>query len=146
MTRNAEIDILIVEDSPEDVDLARIILTRGTLKYRLHVAADGVEALSFLRHEGAYHSAPRPLLVLLDWNLPGKHGSEVLRDIKEDPALCIIPVVVLSTSQAPDDVNRAYRLGANCYVTKPAELDEFTETIRALESFWFKIAQLPENR
>ena len=137
------IDILLVEDSREDVDLTRIVLGRSSLSYRLHVAYDGAEALRFLRREGDFQNAPRPALVLLDWNLPKKHGSEVLQEIKADPRLCAIPVIVLSTSRAPDDIARSYRQRANCYLSKPVGLDEFTETIRCLESFWFKLAELP---
>lgn len=139
------INILLVEDSPEDADLARIVLARGPLSYDLHVASDGPAALAYLRREGSHSEAPRPRLVLLDWNLPGMHGSEVLRMIKEDEALRTIPVVVLSTSQSPEDVDRAYDLHANGYITKPAELDQYMETIRGLENFWFQTAKLPEN-
>ncbi len=140
------IDILLVEDSHEDADLTRIVLSRSSLSYRLHVVYDGVEALKFLWREEGYRDAPRPALILLDWNLPKKHGSEVLQEVKADPRLWAIPVIVLSTSSAPDDISRSYQQRANCYLSKPVGLDEFTEAMRCLESFWFKLAELPEDQ
>ena len=140
------IDILLVEDNEADADLTRIVLDRSELPYRLHVVHDGVEALAFLWRDGEFRDAPRPSLVLLDWNLPKKHGSEVLQEIKADPRLWSIPVIVLSTSRAPDDITRSYQQRANCYLSKPVGLDEFTATMRCLESFWFKLAELPQDQ
>lgn len=139
------IDILLVEDSLEDADLTRIVLGRSDLPFRLHVVHDGVEALKFLFREEGFREAPRPALILLDWNLPKKHGSEVLQEVKADPRLWSIPVIVLSTSRAPDDISRSYQQRANCYLSKPVGLDEFADAMRCLESFWFQLAELPPD-
>jgi len=137
------IEILLVEDNPGDVRLTREALKEGKVKNRLTVASDGVEAMAFLRREGEYASSPRPDLILLDLNLPRKDGREVLAEIKADPALRRIPVVVLTTSDAEQDVLRSYNLHANCYVTKPVVLEKFLAIVRSLEDFWLTIVRLP---
>jgi chemotaxis family two-component system response regulator Rcp1 len=139
------IEILLVEDSPADVDLTREALDDAKLHNNLHVVTDGVEALEFLRREGSYADAPRPDLVLLDLNLPKKDGREVLAEIKADPILRRIPVVILTTSQAEQDILKSYDLHANCYVTKPVDLDQFVTVVRSIENFWLVIAKLPKE-
>jgi two-component system, chemotaxis family, response regulator Rcp1 len=137
------IDILLVEDNPGDVRLTREALREGKVRNHLYVAADGVEALRFLRREGEHAGAVRPDLILLDLNLPKKDGREVLEEIKGDPALRSIPVVVLTSSQAEQDICRAYDLHANCYVTKPVDLEQFITVVKSIEAFWFTIVKLP---
>jgi len=136
-------DILLVEDSEAEARLAREALKETEFAVRLHVACDGVEAMEFLRRQGAHHEAPRPKLVLLDLNLPRKDGREVLKDIKEDEELRRIPVVVLTTSQAQSDITRAYELHANCYIQKPLELDGFIEIVKSIHRYWLQTAELP---
>jgi len=138
------VDILLVEDSPTDVLLAREALEHAKVLNTLHVVDDGVEALEFLRARGKYSGAARPDLVLLDLNLPRKDGREVLAEIKADPSLKLIPVVVLTTSKAEEDILRAYGLHANCYVTKPVDFDQFTNVVKAIENFWFTVVSLPQ--
>ena len=138
------VEILLVEDNPGDVRLTREALREGKVRNNLHVAPDGVEALAFLRKEGRYADAVRPDLILLDLNLPRKDGREVLEEIKVDPSLRYIPVVVLTSSQAEQDIVRAYDLHANCYVTKPVDLDQFIHVVKSIEDFWFTIVKLPE--
>ncbi|HLI26557.1 MAG TPA: response regulator [Chloroflexota bacterium] len=142
-TRVEPIEILLVEDSPADVDLTREALEDAKVRNHLSVVADGVEALAFLRREGRYADAPRPDLILLDLNLPKKDGREVLAEIKADPALRRIPVVVLTTSEAEQDILRSYDLHANCYITKPVDLEAFIEVVRSIEGFWLAIVRLP---
>jgi CheY-like chemotaxis protein len=137
------IDILLVEDNPGDVELTREALHDTKVHMRLSVVTDGVEALAFLRRQGPYADAPRPDLILLDLNLPKKDGRGVLAEIKDDPALRQIPVVILTSSQAEQDILRAYQLHANCYVTKPVDLDQFVTIVRSIEQFWFTIVKLP---
>jgi two-component system, chemotaxis family, response regulator Rcp1 len=137
------IEILLVEDNPGDVRLTREALREGRVSNRLSVAADGVEALAFLRREGVFAGAVRPDVILLDLNLPRKDGREVLTEIKKDPALKSIPVVILSSSQAEQDIAGAYGLHANCYVAKPMELDSFIAVVRSIENFWFTVVKLP---
>ena len=137
------VEILLVEDNPGDVRLTREALHEGKVRNNLNVAPDGVEALAFLRKQGAYAGAVRPDLILLDLNLPKKDGREVLEEIKADPALRNIPVVVLTSSQAEQDIVRAYDLHANCYVTKPVDLDQFIRVVQTIEDFWFTIVKLP---
>lgn len=137
------IEILLVEDNPADVRLTREALKDARVHNRLHVAADGVEAMAFLRRKGEHAMAPPPGLVLLDLNLPRKDGREVLEEVKEDPGLRHIPVVILTTSQAEQDVLRSYQLCANAYVTKPVDLERFLEVVRSIESFWLEIVRLP---
>jgi len=137
------IEILMVEDNPGDVRLTREALKGGKVLNRLHVAEDGVAALDFLYRRPPYQDAPRPDLVLLDLNLPKMDGREVLARIKSDESLRLIPVVVLTTSQAEEDVLRAYRLNANCYVTKPVDLHQFNRIVQAIEEFWLTVVRLP---
>lgn len=137
------IEILLVEDNPGDVELTREALHDSKVHMNLSVVHDGVEALAFLRREGPYGDAPRPDLILLDLNLPRKDGRTVLGEIKAEPELRQIPVVILTSSQAEQDILRAYALHANCYVTKPVDLDQFITIVRSIEQFWFTIVKLP---
>lgn len=137
------LEILLVDDNPADVRLTVEALKEGAPQYHLHVARDGVEALAFLRREGSFAEAPRPDLVLLDLNMPRKSGREVLADAKGDPALRSIPIVVLTTSKAEEDVLRSYDLHANCYITKPVGLDDFVGVLRQVEGFWSHVVRLP---
>jgi two-component system, chemotaxis family, response regulator Rcp1 len=137
------IDILLVEDNPGDVDLAREGLEEGKVRNQLHVVGDGEAALAFLRRQAPYADAPRPDVILLDLNLPRKDGREVLAEIKADEELKLIPVVVLTTSEAEQDIVRSYKLHANCYVTKPLDLDQFVTVVKSIEDFWLAIVKLP---
>lgn len=137
------IEILLVEDSPGDVRLTQEVLREGKVHNHLNVVVDGVQALAFLRKEAPYRHMPVPDLILLDLNLPRKNGREVLKIIKADEKLKRIPVVVLTTSRADEDVLQAYDLHANCYVTKPIDLDQFIQVIRSIEEFWLTIVKLP---
>jgi CheY-like chemotaxis protein len=137
------VEVLLVEDNPGDVRLTREALKEGKIRNNLHVARDGVEALAFLRRQGEHAGAPRPDLILLDLNLPRKDGREVLTEIKEDASLRQIPVVVLTSSQAEEDIVRAYDLHANCYISKPVDLDQFINVVRSIEDFWFTVVKLP---
>jgi CheY-like chemotaxis protein len=137
------IEILMVEDSPSDALLAREALAHGKLCHNLHLVEDGVEALAFLRREGRYTNALRPHLILLDLNLPRKDGREVLAEIKADVDLRMIPVAVLTTSQAEEDILKTYGLYANCYIVKPVDFERFIQVIRAIEHFWFTVVALP---
>ena len=139
------IEILLVEDNPGDVELTREALHDTKVHMRLSVVPDGVEALAFLRRQGTYAAAPRPDLVLLDLNLPRKDGRGVLAEVKQDPSLKQIPIVILTSSQAEQDILRAYELQANCYVTKPVDLDQFITIVRSIEQFWFTIVKLPRS-
>ncbi len=140
------IEILLVEDNPADVDLTRESLDDAKILNSLHVTPNGLEALAFLRREGRYAEAPRPDLILLDLNLPQKDGREVLAEIKQDDDLKDIPVVILTSSEAETDVAKAYKLHANCYVTKPLDLEQFVTIMRAFENFWLKAVKLPSGR
>jgi CheY-like chemotaxis protein len=135
--------ILLVEDNPGDVRLTREAFKAGRIENDLHVVSDGTEALAFLSQQGEYADVPRPDLVLLDLNLPGKDGEEVLEELKTDPSLRSIPVIVLTSSRAEEDVVTSYELHANAYLTKPVDPDEFIETVRAFEKFWFSVVRLP---
>jgi CheY-like chemotaxis protein len=137
------IEILMVEDNPGDVRLTREALKGGKIWNQLHVVEDGVAALDFLHRNPPHQGAPRPDLILLDLNLPKKDGREVLAAIKADPSLKLIPVVILTTSQAEEDVIKAYALNANCYVTKPVDFLQFTRIVQAIESFWLTVVTLP---
>ena len=137
------VEILLVEDNPGDVRLTREALREGKVRNNLNVVGDGVEALAYLRRQGKYASAVRPDLIFLDLNLPKKDGREVLAEVKEDPELRHIPVVVLTSSQAEQDIVRAYDLHANCYVTKPVDLDQFINVVKSVNEFWFTIVKLP---
>jgi two-component system, chemotaxis family, response regulator Rcp1 len=137
------IEILLVEDNPGDVRLTQEALREGKVRNHLHVAADGVEAMAFLRREGQHAHAPQPDLILLDLNLPKKRGREVLAEIKEDPELRRIPVVILTVSKAEEDVLKSYNLHANCYITKPVNLNQFLEVVKSIEDFWLTVVMLP---
>ncbi len=137
------IDILLVEDNPGDVRLTIEALKEDKLQNNLHVVRDGIEAMDFLHQEGEYANMPRPDLILLDLNLPKKDGCEVLEEIKADERLKRIPVVILTTSQAEEDILRTYGLHANCYITKPVNLEQFTKVVRSIEQFWLTIVRLP---
>jgi two-component system, chemotaxis family, response regulator Rcp1 len=138
-------EVLLVDDNPADIDLTSEALARG--KRRLHISAvtDGTEAILFLRREGKYSEAPSPDLVLLDLNLPRKTGREVLSDVKADAALSTIPVVVFSTSQAASDIVGSYKLGANCYLSKPSTLPDFLAAVQSMADFWLGFASLPNK-
>lgn len=142
-TRGRPIEILLVEDNPGDVRLTIEALKEGKVSNRLSVARDGVEALAFLRREGPHANAARPDLILLDLNLPKKDGREVLAEIKEDSRLRRIPVVVLTTSKAEEDILRTYDLHANCYITKPVDLEQFISVVRSIDDFWLSVVRLP---
>lgn len=144
-TLQAPLEMLLVEDNPDDVDLTIEALEDTKIANRLHVVTNGVAALSFLRREGKYAQAPRPAIILLDLNLPKKDGREVLADIKADPVLRRIPVIVLTTSSSQDDIQRAYDMHANCYITKPVDFEQFVQVIQAIENFWLTVVQLPSN-
>jgi two-component system, chemotaxis family, response regulator Rcp1 len=137
------IEILLVEDSPGDVRLTREALVEGKVRNNLHVVEDGIEALRFLRREDEYADAVRPDLILLDLNLPKMDGRQVLEKIKADAELRTIPVVILTSSEAEEDICRAYDLHANCYVTKPVDLEQFITVVKSIEMFWFTIVKLP---
>lgn len=140
------IAILLVEDNPGDVRLTQEALKDGKMHNDMHVAEDGVEAMSFLRREGKYANAPRPDLILLDLNMPKKDGREVLAEIKADKILKGIPVVVLTTSRSEQDILKAYDLHANCYITKPVDLGCFIAVVKSIENFWLNIVKLPRRK
>jgi chemotaxis family two-component system response regulator Rcp1 len=137
------VEILLVEDNPGDVRLTIEALKEGKIKNNLYVAKDGVEALEFLMRKNTYKDSPTPDLILLDLNLPRKDGRELLAEIKEDEALRRIPVVILTTSKAEEDILRTYDLHANCYITKPVDLDQFITVVKAVENFWLTVVKLP---
>jgi two-component system, chemotaxis family, response regulator Rcp1 len=145
-SRDQRIEILLVEDNPGDVRLTKEALKEGKILNNLNVVTDGVEAIAFLRREGNYISAPRPELILLDLNLPRKDGREVLAEIKRDPDLKLIPVVILTSSAAEQDILKSYHLHANCYVTKPVHLDQFIEVVKSIENFWLAVVKLPAEK
>jgi chemotaxis family two-component system response regulator Rcp1 len=139
------VEILLVEDNPGDERLTREALREGKVYHNLHWVKDGVEAMAFLRRQGKYASVPRPDIVLLDLNLPKKDGREVLEEIKTDEDLKRIPVVVLTTSKAEEDVLRTYNLHANCFVTKPVDLEKFIVVVKSIDVFWLTVVTLPPN-
>jgi two-component system, chemotaxis family, response regulator Rcp1 len=139
------IDVLLVEDSPGDVRLTQEALADANRAIRLHVAFDGIEAMSFLRREGKNAAAPRPKLILLDLNLPRMDGREVLSQIKADAALKTIPTIILTTSEAERDVLQSYQLQANCFLSKPVQLDEFESLVKSINDFWLTKAKLPHK-
>jgi two-component system, chemotaxis family, response regulator Rcp1 len=144
-TDAAPIEVLLVEDSPGDVRLTREAFTDAKVHINLHVASDGVKAMLFLNREGEHASAPRPDLILLDLNLPKKDGREVLEEIKENPKLKSIPVVILTTSSSEADILRSYQLHANCYITKPVGLEGFLTVVRSIDNFWLSVVKLPRD-
>jgi chemotaxis family two-component system response regulator Rcp1 len=143
--KTTPIEILLVEDNPGDVRLTREALRDAKVQNTLHIASDGMEAISFLRRQGKHDNAPRPDLILLDLNLPKKGGREVLEEIKLDPSLKTIPVVVLTSSAAEEDILRSYELHANCYVTKPVGLEQFMKIVSTIDNFWLAIVKLPND-
>ena len=137
------IRILLVEDSPSDLLMTREALERSKVLLEIHTVEDGVKTMEFLRREGKFKTAPRPDVILLDLNLPKKDGREVLSEIKADPGLRVIPVIILTTSKADEDVTGAYQAHANCFITKPVGFANFNEVIRSIERHWFSMATLP---
>jgi len=144
-TDAAPIEVLLVEDSPGDVRLTREAFKDAKVLINLNVASDGVEAMAFLNREGINANAPRPDLILLDLNLPKKDGREVLAELKESPALKSIPVVILTTSASEADIHGSYQHHANCYITKPVDLDGFLKVVRSIDSFWLTVVKLPRE-
>ncbi len=142
---NQVLKILLVEDNPGDVRLTMEALRDAEVPNKLIVVRDGVEAMEYLRRQGQYAAAIRPDLILLDLNLPKKDGRQVLKEIKADDTLKRIPVVVLTTSRAEEDILKAYDLNANCYITKPVDLDQFTQVMQAIEVFWLTVVRLPKT-
>jgi len=139
------IEVLLVEDSPGDVRLTREAFKDAKVHINLHVASDGAEAMAFLGREGEYSNAPRPDLILLDLNLPKKDGREVLAELKESPALKCIPVVILTTSASEADIQGSYQRHANCYITKPVDLEGFLKVVRSIDNFWLSVVKLPHE-
>jgi len=140
------IEILLVEDNPGDIRLASEALSESKLKNNLNVVMDGVEALQYLRHEGKYTDSPTPDIILLDLNLPKKDGVEVLQEIKSDDQLKHIPVLILTSSKADEDVYKTFNLHANCYISKPLDMFQFMHVIKGIEDFWFSIVKLPHKK
>ena len=145
MNNDQPIEILLVEDNPGDVRLTLEVMKDARVRNHVSMVKDGVEALAFLRREGDFADAPRPDLILLDLNLPKKDGREVLADIKADPTLRRIPVVVLTVSKDEEDILKSYDLYANCYVTKPINMEQFIAVVRSIEDFWLTIVKLPHD-
>ncbi len=145
MVQSPPVQVLIVEDNPGDVALAKVALSEAELPLVLHVASDGEEAMRFLRQEGEYADAPVPDLVLLDLNMPKMGGLEVLDEMKADEGLRLTPVVVFTSSSAREDIEGAYDRYANCYITKPSDLDELVGVVRAIEAFWLTVVRLPRR-
>lgn len=139
------IEILMVEDNPGDVRLTKYVLSESKVHNRISAVSDGVEAMAFLRREGKYKDAPRPDLILLDLNMPRKDGREVLAEVKQDPDLKMIPVVIVTSSSAEQDIVRSYTLHANAYVTKPVDLDQFISLVKSIEDFWLEVVKLPRE-
>ena len=139
------VDILLVEDNPGDAELARAALAEAKVKNNIYWVEDGEEAIAFLRKEGKHVNAPRPDVILLDLNLPKKDGREVLAEVKASDDWKRIPVVVLTASAAESDILKSYNLHANCYITKPIDLEKFTKVVKAIEDFWFRIVKLPNG-
>jgi two-component system, chemotaxis family, response regulator Rcp1 len=138
-----EIEVLLVEDNPGDIQLTKEAFLEGKMHNNLNVVMDGVQAMAFLRKEGKYKDAPRPDLILLDLNLPKMDGREVLAEIKKDEKLMTIPVVILTTSAAEEDIVRTYNLHANCYITKPVDFAQFMNVVQSIENFWLTLVKLP---
>jgi chemotaxis family two-component system response regulator Rcp1 len=138
-------EVLLVEDSAGDVRLTREALKDAKVHVHLEVASDGIAAMAFLKHEGQHVHAPRPDLILLDLNLPKKDGRQVLEEIKQDPSLQSIPVVILTTSASEADILRSYMLHANCYITKPVDLNGFLDVVKSIDNFWLSVVKLPRE-
>ena len=145
MSKNKPITILMVEDNATDVMITKEALAHAKVINSLHVVDDGIDALDFLHRRGKHAKAPRPDLIFLDLNMPRKNGQEVLQEIKSDDKLKHIPVVILTTSKAEEDVLKAYGLFANCYVVKPVDFDVFAEVVRSIQQFWFSVVTLPRE-
>lgn len=145
MNSTKPIDILLVEDNPGDARLAQEAMKESKLRNTLYTVSDGVEAMEYLYQRGKYAGAPRPELIILDLNLPKKDGREVLAEVKEHKDLRTIPVVILTMSKAEEDIIKAYNLHANCYITKPLDLDKFIEVVKSIEDFWLTIVRLPKS-
>lgn len=145
MVKDKTINILLVEDNPADVRLTQEAFKTTMVPNRLHVVRDGAEALAYLGQEGKYLDVPRPDMILLDLNLPKKDGREVLTFIKQAPEYKQIPVVILTTSKAEEDIAHTYNHHANCFITKPADLDAFLDAVKSIESFWLSVVQLPHD-
>ena len=148
MTRNEKlrpIEILLVDDNPGDIRLTQEALKESKVLNNIHIVEDGLEALEFLRKEGRFKNVITPDIILLDLNLPKRNGREVLAEIKNDDFLKKIPVVILTISRAEEDILKSYRLHANCYITKPVDMDQFIKIVRSIENFWFSIVKLPPN-
>jgi chemotaxis family two-component system response regulator Rcp1 len=143
--RSIPIEVLLVEDSPGDVRLTREALKDAKVHISLHVATDGIEAMAFLGRAATHADAPRPDLILLDLNLPKKDGREVLKEIKESPTLRSIPVVILTTSSSEEDILQSYHLHANCYISKPVDLDGFLKVVQSIDNFWLSVVKLPHG-
>jgi chemotaxis family two-component system response regulator Rcp1 len=139
-------EILMVDDNPADIDLTSEVLAQSKQAFHVNAVNDGAEAISFLRHRGKYAASPVPDLVVLDLNLPHKNGREVLAEVKADPQLAKIPVVIFTTSQASADVMRSYELGANCYLRKPGNLPDFVAVVQSMANFWLGFATLPQKK
>jgi two-component system, chemotaxis family, response regulator Rcp1 len=142
-TKVEPVEILLVEDNPVDVMIVKEAFKGGRVRNNLHVSEDGQEAMDFLHKRGKFSSAPSPEIILLDLNLPRKDGREVLAEVKVDPSLKHIPVIILTTSQEPEDVWRSYELQANCFITKPVDMEQFTKALDCLGEFWFTLVRLP---
>ena len=145
LSESRPIEILLVEDSPSDAALTIEALKEGKVANRLNHVEDGVEAMSFLRRQGKYAKATRPDLIMLDLNLPKKDGREVLAELKNDPDLKLIPIIVLTTSRSDKDVLQSYQLNANCYITKPVDFPHFIEVVKSIEQFWLTVVTLPRR-
>ena len=145
LTTAKAIEVLLIEDSPSDAALTIEALQAGKIGNNLNRVADGVEAMAYLRQQGSFAKSPRPDLIMLDLNLPKKDGREVLRELKSDPSLKLIPVIVLTTSRSDKDVLQSYELNANCYITKPVDFAQFMEVVKSIEHFWLAVVTLPKE-
>jgi two-component system response regulator len=144
--KNAKpVEILLVEDNPGDALLTKRFLEKSKICNNFHVAEDGFEAMAFLQRIGKYKDAPLPDLILLDLNLPGKDGREVLAEVKSDKNLCSIPIIIFTSSEAEEDIAKSYNLHANCYITKPVDFEQFRKVLTVLEDFWFMVVKLPPH-
>jgi len=143
LTTAKAIEVLLIEDSPSDAALTIEALQAGKIGNNLNRVADGVEAMAYLRQQGSFAKSPRPDLIMLDLNLPKKDGREVLRELKSDPSLKLIPVIVLTTSRSDKDVLQSYELSANCYITKPVDFQQFIDVVKSIEHFWLSVVMLP---